>query len=49
LASYHKRNEVKVEVKGHNHPYNEKCGSHCPRNEHYSGPVKRPDFHHRKK
>jgi hypothetical protein len=49
LSSYHKSKEEKEEVKGHNHPFNEKCGPHCPRNEHYKGPVKRPDFFHRKK
>jgi hypothetical protein len=49
LAAYHKRNEAKEEVKGHNHPFNEKCGPHCPRNEHYKGPVKRLDYFHMKK
>ena len=43
LASY-KKTEAKEEFKGHNHPFNEKCGSHCPRNEHYKGPVRRPAF-----
>jgi hypothetical protein len=49
LASYRERTKEKVEVKGHNHPFNEKCGPHCPRNEHYKGPVKKPDLFHRKK
>lgn len=49
LSSYRKRNETKEEVKGHNHPFSEKCGPHCPRNEHYKGPVKRFDFLHAKK
>jgi hypothetical protein len=49
LAAYRKRNEAKEEVKGHNHPFNEKCGPHCPRNEHYKGPVKRLDYFHMKK
>jgi hypothetical protein len=49
LASYRKRTEEKEVVKGHNHPFNEKCGSHCPRNEHYKGPVRKPDLLHRKK
>jgi len=49
LASYHKRTEEKEEKKGHNHPFNEKCGPHCPRNEHYKGPVKKPGFLFRKK
>jgi len=51
LASYRKRTEEKEkeQVKGHNHPFNEKCGSHCPRNEHYKGPVRKPDLLHRKK
>jgi len=44
LASYHKKAEVKEEDKGHNHPFKEKCGSHCPRNEHYKGPVRKPGF-----
>jgi hypothetical protein len=49
LASYHKRTEEKEEKKGHNHPYKEKCGQHCPRNENYKGPVKKFDFFHKKK
>jgi hypothetical protein len=48
MASYHKPTEEK-EKKGHNHPFKEKCGVHCPRNEHYKGPVKKLDFLHRKK
>ena len=48
MASYHKRTEEK-EKKGHNHPYKEKCGPHCPRNENYKGPVKKFDFFHKKK
>jgi hypothetical protein len=50
MASYRKRTEVKEEKKGqgHNHPIKEKCGPHCPRNEHYKGPVKKFDFFHRK-
>ena len=44
MASYRKRNEEKEEVKGHNHPAYEKCGPHCPRNEHYKGPVRKPAF-----
>ena len=48
MAAYHKPKE-KDEVKGHNHPFNEKCGPHCPRNEHYKGPVRRFDFRNRKK
>ena len=47
MASYHKRTEEK-EKKGHNHPYKEKCGPHCPRNENYKGPVKKFDFFTRK-
>lgn len=43
LAGY-KRQEEKEEYKGHNHPAKEKCGPHCPRNEHYRGPVKKPGF-----
>ena len=49
LAAYHKRTEEKEEKKGHNHPYKEKCGQHCPRNENYKGPVKKFDFFHKKK
>jgi hypothetical protein len=32
------------EEKGHNHPFDEKCGSNCPRNEHYKGPAKNSNF-----
>ena len=46
-SSYRKRNEEKEVVKGHNHPFNEKCGPHCPRNEHYKGPVRKPGFRRR--
>lgn len=49
MASYHKRTEEKEETKGHNHPFKEKCGPHCPRNEHYKGPVRKPGFPRRKK
>jgi hypothetical protein len=49
LVSYRERIKEREEVKGHNHPFNEKCGPHCPRNEHYKGPVKKPDLFHRKK
>ena len=48
MASYRKRTEKKEEVKGHNHPFSEKCGPNCPRNEHYK-PVRKPDLWHRKK
>jgi len=43
MVSYRKRIEEKQkeEVKGHNHPAYEKCGPHCPRNEHYRGPEKK--------
>jgi len=44
MARYPKRPERKEESKGHNHPYNEKCGPHCPRNEHYKGPQKKWGF-----
>jgi len=44
MASYRKRNEKKEEWKGHNHPADEKCGPHCPRNEHYKGPDKKAGF-----
>ena len=44
MPSYRKRNEEKEVVKGHNHPFNEKCGPHCPRNEHDKGPVRKPGF-----
>ena len=49
MASYRKRNEKKEEWKGHNHPFNEKCGPHCPRNEKYKGPEKKPGFLFRRK
>jgi len=49
LASYHKRTEEKEEKKGHNHPFKEKCGVHCPRNEHYKGPVKKFSFRQSKR
>lgn len=49
LASYDKRTEKKEEKKGHNHPFNEKCGQHCPRNEHYKGPARKLSFLSRKK
>ena len=47
MVSYRQRleDEKKKEAwKGHNHPFNEKCGPHCPRNDHYKGPVKKPNF-----
>jgi len=47
MVSYRQRLEdekKKEEWKGHNHPFNEKCGPHCPRNEHYKGPVKKPSL-----
>jgi hypothetical protein len=47
LVTYQKRAEEKE--KGHNHPYKEKCGPHCPRNENYKGPVKKFDFFHKRK
>jgi hypothetical protein len=49
LASYRKRTEDKEEKKGHNHPYKEECGPHCPRNEKYKGPVRKMGFFNRKK
>jgi hypothetical protein len=53
LASYREREElkekIKEEVRGHNHPVGEKCGPHCPRNEHYKGPVKKMGFPKRKR
>jgi hypothetical protein len=49
MVSYRKRTEEKEEKKGHNHPYNEKCGPHCPRNENYKGPERKPGFLFRKK
>ncbi len=48
MASYRRRSEEK-EHKGHNHPAKEKCGPHCPRNEHYKGPVKKFDLFSRRK
>jgi hypothetical protein len=51
LSSYREREEFKEkleeEVKGHNHPISEKCGLHCPRNEHFKGPVKKPGLPHK--
>jgi len=47
LVTYQKRAEEKE--KGHNHPFKEKCGPHCPRNENYKGPVKKFDFFHKRK
>jgi len=47
MASYRQRLEEKrkkEEWKGHNHPIDEKCGSHCPRNENYKGPIKKRGF-----
>jgi hypothetical protein len=44
LSAYKKRTEKKEEGKGHNHPFKEKCGPHCPRNEHYKGPLRKPGF-----
>jgi hypothetical protein len=41
--------EAEEEKKGHNHPFNEKCGPHCPRNEHYRGPQRKPEFPPRKR
>jgi hypothetical protein len=43
LVTYRERVEVKQkeEVKGHNHPAYEKCGSHCPRNANYKGPERK--------
>ncbi len=48
MASYKQRVKPS-EFKGHNHPYSEKCGPHCPRNEHYKGPVRKPSFLSRRK
>jgi hypothetical protein len=48
MASYRKGTEEK-EKKGHNHPFKEKCGPHCPRNEHYKGPVKKLAFLQRRR
>ena len=47
--SYRKKQAEKEEHKGHNHPIKEKCGPHCPRNEHYKGPVKKLGFFARKR
>ena len=47
MVSYRQRLEEKKkkeEWRGHNHPIDEKCGQHCPRNEHYEGPVKKRGF-----
>jgi hypothetical protein len=44
MAAYHKPEEESEEAKGHNHPAREKCGQHCPRNEKYKGPAKKPVF-----
>jgi hypothetical protein len=49
LASYRKRHEVKEVVKGHDHPFSEKCGPTCPRNEHYKGPVRKSGLFRSKK
>jgi hypothetical protein len=48
MASYRERTKKKEEVKGHNHPASEKCGPHCPRNEKYKGPERKPDLFHRR-
>ncbi len=44
MSAYRKRMEEKEkekeQQKGHNHPADEKCGDHCPRNEKYKGPAK---------
>ncbi len=52
LSAYRKREELKEklleEVKGHNHSVSEKCSVHCPRNEHYKGPVKKSGLPQRK-
>lgn len=51
MTSYRERMEEKKkreeEPKGHNHPVNEKCGPHCPRNDKYKGPVKKASFFRR--
>ena len=47
MTSYKKPTEEK-EYKGHNHPIKEKCGNHCPRNEHYKGPVRKPNLFQRR-
>ncbi len=47
MAAYRKRLEEKEErkeKKGHNHPFSEKCGPYCPRNENYKGPKKKLGF-----
>lgn len=47
MASYRQRLEEEKKKegwKGHNHPSDEKCGPHCPRNKHYKGPAKRLGF-----
>jgi len=49
MTSYREKHKPKEEFKGHNHPASEKCGEHCPRNEHYKGPVKKFGFLNRKK
>ena len=44
MASYRRLLEEKKKRegwKGHNHPLDEKCGPHCPRNEHYQRPAKK--------
>ena len=50
MASYRKRMEEKErlkDTKGHNHPADQKCGPHCPRNEKYKGPEKKPNILYR--
>ncbi|MDG6964877.1 MAG: hypothetical protein JRN50_04655 [Nitrososphaerota archaeon] len=50
MASYRKRMEAKErlkDTKGHNHPADQKCGPHCPRNEKYKGPEKKPNILYR--
>ncbi|MDG7000625.1 MAG: hypothetical protein JRN15_16135 [Nitrososphaerota archaeon] len=53
MSSYREREKLKEKIKeearGHNHPANEKCGTHCPRNEHYKGPVKKFNLLERRK
>ena len=49
MASYRKKAEEKERHPGHNHPIKEKCGEHCPRNEHYKGPVKKLGLFQRRK
>ena len=41
MTDHYKHPQEKEEKKGHNHPASEKCGPHCPRNEHYKGPEKK--------